>query len=88
MGRRWACKVRYEAPLGRNEEPEHPENGPGAENTPETPPVTTRKTQTILIQIILSTPYSTINLNISLRFTSSPLPLCLARRKAYITVAI
>ena len=54
MGRRWACKVRYEAPVGRNEEPEHPENGPGAENTPETPPVTTRKTQTILVQIILS----------------------------------
>ena len=54
MGRRWACKVRYEAPLGRNEEPGHPENGPGAENTPETPPVTTRKTQTILIQIIPS----------------------------------
>ena len=52
MGRRWACKVRYEAPLGRNEEPEHPGNGPGAENTPETPPVTTRKTQTILVQII------------------------------------
>ena len=52
MGRRWACKVRYEAPLGRNEEPGHPENGPGAENTLETPPVTTRKTQTILIQII------------------------------------
>ena len=54
MGRRWACKVRYEAPVGRNEEPEHPENGPGAENTPETPPVTTRKTQTILVQIIPS----------------------------------
>ena len=54
MGRRWACKVRYEAPVGRSEEPEHPENGPGAENTPETPPATTRKTQTILIQIIPS----------------------------------
>ena len=52
MGRWWACKVRYEAPVGRSEEPEHPENGPGAENTPETPPETTRKTQTILVQII------------------------------------
>ena len=31
---RWACKVRYEAPLGRNEGQEHPENGPGAENPP------------------------------------------------------
>ena len=41
--------------MGRSEEPEHPENGPGAENTPETPPETTRKTQTILVQIILST---------------------------------
>ena len=52
MCRRWACKVRYEAPLGRNEEPEHPGNGPGGRESPETPPVTTRKTQPILIQSI------------------------------------